>query len=858
MKKEKKYRKKKEKCWKIKKKRQNTREKRILHWFRMTGIWAALFAAGIYGFQENMGNQCSGNYVSAAEKEEEQTVIVESVQVKGPEGKKVYDGTRSVELEVQVKWPDGEVPDSDWVKVEALGFARSSDVGIWKVDAECRLTGPGAKQYVLECRRGALETQVEIVPKILTVEIADAVKPYHSEMNAEHLIFPQDTKPVKISGFMKNGEETEEIPSGFVMPELVLDKRRIDRNSPIYRDGKYILYEAAITLDTGRLTGSMRNYTYRLEDTRYTRKGNVTLFETEPEKEDFSVTVVKGNAVWIPQEGEYRVTPGTILEICPRKDSGYNQTISSGILKSAGTWTFCLLRTGKDGKLLARSGKLCISYRVDQEAPAGRVLLNGKEQAEFITAETCLCSMADVTDNLSGTIETAWYVSKKKEDTERLAAEKGIWKKGNSMKISSEGVWYPYVRLKDIAGNVRCLSGGRVILDCTAPRLLLDGLQTGKILTGNFCTELRIKDENLNQEKTVWKLYSGNGRKKEEKTQCRGETLVLACQEGKSREKQRIVLEDGWYMLHILAVDVAGNRKEQTISFSVNCGGPDIRIVPETESFLKQRYHRKGGEVGFLVKDVHDLTEERFLCVTGERFLELEMGRDYQVVRKLCDDGTREYRYTIPAEYFSEEDRYGFELFVKDAAGNAAKSSREGQMAEFLLDRTPPVCTVYAIQEKEKKLEVEIVCSDNYQFAGLCVQKNGQEIKKTDKEKLVMELDFSSKGKWELTAWDAAGNKERVELSEQELKEELEQKKLLNREEKGGKTEKEGLQTGKTEPKKENSSNREKSLPKEEKPEKRQEAKTGAGRWNPGWLCVLLPAAALLIVLKKCTGRGRK
>ncbi len=57
---------------------------------------------------------------------------------------------------------------------------------------EYEIAGTDADAYVLECRKAALETKVEIVPKILQVSISDANKEYFADNKTENLRFSDE------------------------------------------------------------------------------------------------------------------------------------------------------------------------------------------------------------------------------------------------------------------------------------------------------------------------------------------------------------------------------------------------------------------------------------------------------------------------------------------------------------------------------------------------------------------------------------------------------------------------------------------------------------------------------------------
>ena len=323
-------------------------------------------------------------------KEKRKRVVV--YEAYAADGRKVYDDSRNTELEIRAEWEGGK-PDESRVELEVRGYATSKDVGVWRVDVEYRLNGPEAEDYVLECRKAALETRVEIVPKTLQVVISDAQKEYYTDADWKNLKFDRGERAVQVTGFMKNGEVSEQPPEGFQWPELKIDEKVLQKESPIYQDGRYLIYKNALTLQEQETAGGNVNYRYALQDTRYTKKGNITLTEAKADTEKNQIFAEKGNCVWNENEKCYEVSKGAVLCARPGKKSGYNQKIFSGALYGTGTWRFCMERRKKNGELQARSQMTEIKYKVQEEPPTAEVLLEGKKRAAYYTAESCMCSV---------------------------------------------------------------------------------------------------------------------------------------------------------------------------------------------------------------------------------------------------------------------------------------------------------------------------------------------------------------------------------------------------------------------------------------------------------------------------------
>ena len=46
---------------------------------------------------------------------------------------------------------------------------------------------------------------------------------------------------------MKNGEASNQPPGGFVMPKVWIDENVLQKDSPIYQNGQYLVYQGALT-----------------------------------------------------------------------------------------------------------------------------------------------------------------------------------------------------------------------------------------------------------------------------------------------------------------------------------------------------------------------------------------------------------------------------------------------------------------------------------------------------------------------------------------------------------------------------------------------------------------------------------
>lgn len=702
-------------------------------------------------------------------------------------GKKIFDDSRKVDLEVRAQWEGGK-PDAEAADLVVCGYAVSKNVGIWRVDVEYEIAGTDADAYVLECRKAALETKVEIVPKILQVSISDANKGYFADNKTENLRFSDEKNAIQISGFMKNGEASNQPPVGFVMPKVWIDENVLQKDSPIYQNGQYLVYQGALTLKE-EVAGKNANYCYAPEDKRYTAKGNVILEETDPNPENIKIRARYGKCVYDSKRKVYRISKGAILEAQPTKGSGYNQTNVSQPLYGEGRWSFVMERRQKNGELQARSKKTEISYEVDEEAPSAEVRLNGKKQKQLFTSDFCVCSAENVQDDTEGEVQIQWYLAREKLDDGQITQKQGEWREGKQIEIQEEGIWYPYVKLTDAFGNARYLPVGKVVIDRTSPEIVIQGMPQNQILLSDYKVKISLEEFYLNQKKSYIKLYKRTGRSAKEEQLL---DMPVNWKKGKAELKDKkssgsntgesgddVYLRDGWYRLEIYAEDLAGNHKEQEICFAVNRSGPKLTMDASVQKFLEPKTAQKGQKLKFQVRDVNKMQKEELQCMFDGKARNLEEGKDYQKIVRQTEEGFMEYDYELSEAIFEKEGRYSLKLFLEDEAGHLLPEKEKILCQDFYIDRTPPICVIDPLKATEEGFLVRTVCEDNVGFAKILLCKNGSLYKESKNPESSWEISFGQQEKWQLEIYDTAGNREVRHLLKEELEKELERKKLL-------------------------------------------------------------------------------
>ena len=253
-------------------------------------------------------------------------------------------------------------------------------MGIWNVEYSCSLAGENAEKYELEMSPHIISPKIQIVPRILYVELGDAQKEYYTDLDYSNLVFQNGQVPVRVSGFYENGRPSDRFPTGFKMPALGIDNTVINKETPMYENGIPVIYQNAIIIKDDNQGNPTANYCYDLtEGSKFYKKGSIML--TPGSIQDTQYDIRSDNS-FRDENGILWVKAGTSLTAVPKEGSGYNTAVESGPLSESGIWQFSLIREDGEGKAAA-SLETSVSYKVDGEAPEGKISLSGLNQSGF-------------------------------------------------------------------------------------------------------------------------------------------------------------------------------------------------------------------------------------------------------------------------------------------------------------------------------------------------------------------------------------------------------------------------------------------------------------------------------------------
>ncbi|MCD7766069.1 MAG: Ig-like domain-containing protein [Lachnospiraceae bacterium] len=373
----------------------------------------------------------------------------------------------------------------------------------------------------------------------------------------------------------------------------------------------------------------------------------------------------------------------------------------------------------EDGTIVKESAVSEERYYVDEEAPQASFQMSGNLLGETVYASgLCTVSAFVEADGKSGLKKASYkIVPCDKNGSATESAASGTWIECSAavdIQVSGEGLYRVYIKTEDMVGNTT-FSGSRVIcVDNTLPVISIAGIEDQSANSGSAklrisCTDSHYKEGSLlvnicgiNQGNAPTVSLTGND----------GSCAWVEYQDFPPTQEY-----DDVYEVTVTAEDLAGNKQEKTVRFSINRFGSVYDISSETKTMLDQYFLSKAESVVFYETNIDYVGESKIYCRFNGALRELSAGRDYQVSMEGNDRTWKRYCYTIPSEYFSNEGVYELLLASGDAAENTSDTGIQQKRVTFVLDYSDPTCTVSGIEEngvyEEEKVTVCVVPDDN-------------------------------------------------------------------------------------------------------------------------------------------------
>lgn len=694
---------------------------------------------------------------------EQEAIIVSNVRL--IEEERYYDGATDVGVEAEVtNLPEG-------VQLSLYGTAEKADAGSWPVTVQATLEGAESERYRVEIEQQPL--WITIKPRPLQIRISNARKSYYSDNEIANLIFEEED-PIEISGFLPCDQGKNGVPEGFVWPQLCIDEKILQKDSPMYDKGREIVYQDAVTLkrnsDGGIIGNPTKNYTFNIEETEFFDGGDVILSAAPVLGTlDYTVQCPDAEAFKIDTYGNLWIRNGESLIITPTPNSGFTEgKVISGIYGD-GTEEFTLIRRNQAGEMIAESQIRSISWYADREAPKGIWMLDGNQmkqaQTSYINCDTQI-AYAYVQDIGSGVRSVKLYAAYEEESAingETLYAEKkSAWTDTTRLLLNRQGVCRIWARTEDQVGNVQYECSEEVVIDHTAPEIWFENIQAGSANSEAVEPVCVVKDEYL-QTDSLKVTLSGY--------QSKIRAVKWNQSESPDQKELRMRMEDlpvsqEWddiYTLKAEAKDLAGNCSSREIVFSVNRFGSVYYLGKETRQIADQFYLSSPTDVQVYEVNVDYLTESGILLGHEGETRQLQKDRDY-TVKKTGNDATwKEYCYTISSGCFEEEGLYYLICASEDRAKNTSDNRMRKQRLEFAVDKSAPDILLAGMEQngiyRESERTISLECRDNLALKEVTVWINGEEVCRNEKEE--QEITLRDRDGWQsirVTAADKAGN----------------------------------------------------------------------------------------------------
>lgn len=370
---------------------------------------------------------------------------------------------------------------------------------------------------------------------------------------------------------------------------------------------------------------------------------------------------------------------------------------------------------------------------------------------------------------------------------EGTVAAPGItgWTSGNDRNVTSvpftaDGDYTMQVAYTDLAGNVAEMKTvEEFTVDTTAPVIEIGGVEENSANQGEVSPSITYHDINYDASMTAVSIQGYKNRD--------GKNLNGSAQENAfggsfvCTNIEEIPENDDVYLCTGHVEDMAGNSSEAELRFSVNRFGSNYILDEATEALVENYYTNASPAIQITEINVNSLEFQEITATLNGEIINLEEGRDYQVVENGDENTWKEYRYTIPADYFQEDGAYNITVHSRDTAKNE-NSNRTAQIAEyskpidFVLDMTNPEVVISGVENDAQYMEdsriITLLAEDNIQLQELQLYLDGEMIASYDEEALsqaagTITYQAESKNDWQtfkVIVKDKAGNRAEHEV----------------------------------------------------------------------------------------------
>ena len=297
--------------------------------------------------------------------------------------------------------------------------------------------------------------------------------------------------------------------------------------------------------------------------------------------------------------------------------------------------------------------------------------------------------------------------------------------------FAQDGAYTLSVKGEDLAGNgLLEYEEERFVIDLTPPKLSLFGVEDGSANRKEVRPGIRVLDTNYDAKGLSFAL---EGRRLG-----RVERPYTKTENSSGAEYRLSDLEwkpelDDLYIFSVSACDLAGNKSEKEIAFSVNRFGSVYTFQGKTESLAGENgsyYTKEAIDIVVTETNVDTLEFLEITCSRNGVPRTMKEGTDYSVGCSETKDGWKQYTYTVGKQNFQEEGLYLLTIYSEDRADNASDTGTKGKKIAFAVDKTPPSIVMSGIEDRGRYREAErsltLDVQDNLRLSRVEVTLNGK------------------------------------------------------------------------------------------------------------------------------------
>ncbi len=314
------------------------------------------------------------------------------------------------------------------------------------------------------------------------------------------------------------------------------------------------------------------------------------------------------------------------------------------------------------------------------------------------------------------------------------------------------------------------------VVDQTAPELEIFDIEDMSANNGEVRPGIRYHDTNYDSNGAVILMTGYNNGAVEINVTRKQETNGM---ELKLDDFAYVQEQDDLYTMKATVYDLAGNRSEETVMFSVNRFGSVYTYDEATAALVGEngKYYTKTEQALKITETNVDTLEFKEITVNfNGKLRTLKEGQDYTVKASGTEVTWKQYQYNIKADNFKEEGTYVVTIYSEDRAANRSDNNTKGKKIAFVVDKTNPSILVSGIetngQYKSSSQEMFIDIDDNVLAAKVSVIIDGAEtifdaakIAELD-GRICISVDAANHAQnIKITAADAAGNSSETEIT---------------------------------------------------------------------------------------------